>query len=293
MKLQKRVWMASLGLLLAASLSVQSQEPPQPSQEPKAPEQAAVEAEQRQELQAILGTTNPEEQAARIEKFLQNYPENPQVWRLCQMASQAFRQLNNYEKAVEYGERAIALKPQDPIAHILVADSLVAEGSSPNPNQPDYEKLARAEKYARKALELLPAYFAAWKPSPSLTLEEVEVRKKLTEAEPHATLGYIHLMRRQNALAEAELLQATELAQSQPKASDFLRLGLAYYFQKKYERAVAAFRKTVAMGGPLFETAQFYLEVAEKDLAKNQSAAPAPAKSEPPTPKPPEPPTQP
>ncbi|MFQ5817384.1 MAG: tetratricopeptide repeat protein [Terriglobia bacterium] len=287
MKLHNPGWATVVGLLLVTGLAAQTQQPPQQPQPPKTQEQAAAEAEQRQALQAINQASGPEELTAHIEEFLQKYPESRYAWTLCQRASDAFRQLRNYDKAIEYGERAIALNPQDPIAYILVADSLV-EGTPPN--QPDFEKVTHAEKYARKALELLPAYFATWQPSPTLTPEEIEERKKLFQAQPHATLGYIHLLRRETALAEQELVQATELSQSQPNPMDFLRLGIAYHRQQKYGPAVAVFRKTVAMGGPLYEYAQQYLQMAEEALAKSQPSAPAPPEDQPPTPKPPEPP---
>lgn len=286
MKLRHLVSAVLLGLLVVASLSAQ-QTPQQsrPSQRPQSREQAAAAAEQEQALQVIQQATKPEEVVVLIEQFLQKYPESPYTWGLCRRASESYRQMNNYAKAIEYGERAVVLNPQDPLGMILVADAL-AEGSSPN--APDFEeKLARGERYARQALELLPEFLSKLPPPPSLTPEQMEVQKKLAEAQPHATLGYIHLLRKENAEAEQELVKAIELAAAQPNQMDYLRLGRAYYLQDKYEEAIATFRKAVAMGGALYETAQRHLQAAEEALAKRQRAAPPSPESKPPAPKPP------
>ncbi|MBI4462849.1 MAG: hypothetical protein HY653_08095 [Acidobacteria bacterium] len=290
MKLRQAMEVASLSLLLAAGLSAQSEQPQAPQQQGQTQEQAAAEVEQQQALQAIMQAAQPAQQAALIEEFLKKYPDTRFTWGLCRQASNAFRQVNNYPKAIEYGERAMALNPKDPISPILVADSLA---ESAKRDELDYDKkLVQAEKYAREALELLPEFFAMLAPPPTMTLEEVEVQKHLLEAQPHATLGYVFLLRNQNALAEEELENAMELGESQPNQVDFLRLGRAYLMQNKTEEAVAILRKAVAMGGSHYQTAVEYLKAAEEELAKSKAATESP-ESKPPEPKPPQPPQQP
>ena len=284
LKLRNSLLAAGLCLLLAPSLS--AQQPPQQPQQSS--EQVA--AEQQQALQTIRRTANPAELAPLIEQFLQKYPDTPETWELILRASDAYRQINNYPKAIEYGEKAIEMKPQDPSGRVVLAN-LLADSSRSGLDAP--QKLARAKKYAQEALALLPPYLETWSLPPPMTAEELDTRKKLFEAQLRSTLGYIYLLGNEYALAETELVKATDLGQAQPNQMDYLLLGRAYFFQDKLEPAVAAFRKAVAMGGSLYETAQRHLQLAEQALAKRPPASPAPAETKPPAPKPQESPVQP
>ena len=283
MKHPRRLLILSLLLLTAATLAAQQ---PAQEQKPAPPADPAAMAEQRQALMAIESTLDRAQRAQLIEEFLQKYPDTPFAWSLCLHASDSFRRINNHAKAVEYGERAIALKADDPVAHMIVADSL-AEGA--RREDTDYaEKLMKAEKYAQRSIELLPPYLSAITPPPTMTQEEVELQKKLIEAQPHATLGYIFLLRDNNQKAEEELLKAVQLAEAQPNQADLIRLGRAYLLQDKHEQAVEVFRKAVGLGGPMYEQAVEHLKLAEQELAKRKPPAPTPPESQPPAPKPPQ-----
>lgn len=290
MKPQLLVSSLLLIIFLTTGLAAQQQQQAQP--QPQGPAQAPVTPEQSQALQTIQQTVNAQQRVTLVEQFFERWPNTAYTLDLYRLASHTYRQLNNYAKTIEYAEKAIGLNPQDAPSLMLAADAL-AEGTLRT--QPDFnDKLARAEQYARKAIEALPQYFAAVPQPPGMTAEEYDAQKKLIEAQPHATLGYIHLLRNENALAEAELVKAVDLGQSQPNPIDLLRLGRAYMFQQKYEQAVDVFRKAVALGGAFYETARQHLQVAEEALGPKattpapENKPPAP-ESKPPAPKPPQP----
>lgn len=295
MKHRNPVAILLLGLLVAAAAGLSAQQSQQPPQQPQQPrmqtlDDPAAAAERQQALQAIRQASKPEEVTALIEQYLQKYPDAPDTWELTLLASDAFRQLRKYDKAIEYGEKAVALKPAEPAARILLADLLAASARGvPNPA----EKLVQAQKRAQEALELLPVFLDTWSAPAEMAPEEFETRKKLYEAHIRSTLGYIYLLRDQNALAEGELVKATELSQAQPNQGDYLLLGRAYFLQGKYQQAVATFQKAVSMGGPQYDTALRYLQAAEEALAKSPPAAPQKPESKPPEAKPPQPPAQP
>lgn len=282
-------------LFLTTSLAAQQAgaQQPQPQQpQTQGPAPAPATPEQMQALQTIQQTANAQQRVTLVEQFLEKWPKTAYTLDLYRLASHTYRQLNNYAKTIEYAEKAIALNPQDAPSLMLAADAL-AEGTMRT--QPDInDKLARAEQYARKAIEILPQYFAAVPQPLGMTAEEYDAQKKLIEAQPHASLGYIHLLRNEDALAEAELVKAVELGHSQPNPIDLLRLGRAYMFQQKYEQAVDVFRKAVALGGAFYETARQHLQVAEEALGPKattpapENKPPAP-ESKPPAPKPPQP----
>lgn len=270
-------------LLVAGSLAAQQQQQQQEQQAQQAP---PANLEQQQALQTIMQTPSHQERATLAEQFLAQYPGSPFAGRVCLLASDAFRQTNNFAKAIEYGEQAVALNPQDPLSRIIVADALAESSSKDELNYE--EKLVRAEQHAKRALEILPQFFEALQMPPTITPEQMAQQKNLIEAQPHATLGYIYILRNEHEQAVEELKKATELGASQPNAMDFIRLGHAYMLLEKYEEAVATFRRAVALGGPLYEAAQQRLQLAEQKLAERQGAV-----EKPPEEKPPQPPRQP
>jgi len=271
-RVNNKIMLLVLALLLASSLAAQQ---PQPT--PQQPPPAAL--EQQQAVQAMMQAPSLQERVNLAEQFLVKYPDSPFAWQVCRLASEAFRQTNNFAKAIEYGERAVVLNPQDPLAMIIVADAL-AEGSLKG--ELDYEgKLARAEQHAKRALEILPQFFAGLQFPPNFTPEQIAQQENLIEAQPHATLGYIYILRNQYEQATEELGKATELGALQPNAMDFIRLGHAYMFLEKYEEAVAAFRRATALGGPLYDAAVQRLQLAEQKLAERQGKVEKPPETKP------------
>ncbi len=272
---------AGLALWLAPSLHAGQQQQPQQPQQPStqfgqqkssqfgAPAAAGpATAEEKAALQKIMETANTQERLALVEQFLAKWPQSSLRGGVYVWASEAYRIQRNYDKAVEYGQQALDLNPRDPFALIFVADSL-AEGAVPV--QADFkERLARAEEYARRAVEVLPEIFASATRRPEMPEEEYTRQQKALEAQPHATLGYIYLRQNDYPRAVEELKLATELNQYRPNAMDFLRLGVAQFRAKQYPEAEASLQRCVEIGGPPAETAQRQLVSVRRLLQAQQ-----------------------
>ncbi|OFV83747.1 MAG: hypothetical protein A3D93_01045 [Acidobacteria bacterium RIFCSPHIGHO2_12_FULL_67_30] len=225
-------------------------------------------AEEKAAAQKITESTDLQERLALVEQFLAKWPQSGLRSDVYAAASEAYRIQRNYDKAVEYGQLALDLNPRHPSALMTVADSL-AEGAVSV--QPDYqEKLARAEEYCRRALEVLQEVFAKAGPRPDMPEEEYKVQQKYFEAQPHATLGYIYLRQNDYPRAIEELKVATELNQYRPDAMDFLRLGVAQFRAKQYAEAEASLQRCVEIGGPAGETAQRQLVSVRRLLQAQQ-----------------------
>ncbi len=272
---------AGLVLWLAPSLPASSQQQQQQEQKPSTQfgQQQSTQfgipatagppsAEEKAAVQKISETTDTQERLALVEQFLAKWPQSSLRGGVYTAASEAYRAQGNYDKAVEYGQQAIDLNPRNPFALMTVADSL-AEGAVPV--QADFqEKLARAEEYARRAVEVLPEILAKGTRRPETPEEEYTKQQKALEAQPHATLGYIYLRQNDYPRAIEELKLATELNQFRPNAYDFLRLGVAQFRAKQYADAEVSLQRAVEIGGPPAETAQRQLVSVRRLLQAQQ-----------------------
>ncbi|MFQ5777738.1 MAG: tetratricopeptide repeat protein [Terriglobia bacterium] len=246
---------------LAGATAQEKQEPQEPQpfgQQTQGP------GDERADLQKIMQAGSPRQRLALIEKFLEQYPDSQYLGLAYSAAAQAYRRQNKFAQAVKYGEMALELSPNDVFSLILVADSLA---ESALPTQDDFqEKLTRAEDFARRALEVMPDLFANMPRRPEVPEEEYEKEMKMLEAQPHATLGFIHLRRNQFGEAETELQQAIELTQPSPNAHDYERLGIVEMRQKKYKDAGAAFQRCIEIDTSAATSCRKRLERIERIL---------------------------
>ena len=262
----------ALGLLVllalpAAAFAIQSQPPSEAQAAPPAETETSL-------FQQILQTGDPAGRLVLVEKFLATYPESRFRGHVLAAGAEASRMRNEFEKSIEYGDKALALDPNNTVALILVADSL-SEGSKPS--QADFqERLKKSEEYSKHALELLPTFFSTWPRDPAVPAEQYELQEDYIEAQVHATLGFVYYRRNELPAAETELKMATDLNQLRPNSADFERLGLVQVQQKKYDLARDSFQRCIDVTGFSSETCQRRLELLEKIV--EQEAAKEPEK---------------
>lgn len=275
--------LAGLVILLGAgsaagSAQAQQQQPQPPPEEQKQeqnppfgmPTVAAPTAEERSAIQKIKEIYEPRERLTLVEEFLAKYPESSLRGEAYTAASEAYRIQNNYEKSIEYGEKALALNPQNIYALIFTADSLA---ESALPAQPDYQdRLARAEEYGRRALDVLPQAMAGAVRPEQIPEDQFKIQQQYVEAQPHATLGFVYLRRNELAQAEEELTRAIELNQLRPSAYDYLRLAVAQLRLREYAEAEPTLTRCTELGGPAAETCQRQL-LSVRRLLKTQEPA--------------------
>ncbi len=126
------------------------------------------------------------------------------------MAAASAQQKNDFEKMVIYAERALEADPSYYPAMIMLA----GEGGTTRTREFDLdkeEKLAKAEGYANKSLELLKT---ADKPNPAMTDEQWAAAKKDLIAQADESLANSAAVRKKYDVAIAEYKQAIDGAAS-------------------------------------------------------------------------------
>ncbi len=256
----------------------QSQPPAQQSDKPKTPEvtpltldaPAPVNAEEDVAYKAFQAV-NPNDAPKKIETgeaFILKYPESRYKSPVYAALTFAYLQAGNTQKMQEYGEKEIALTPNDVSTLALLAQTLPRSlhGSASSPEA--VQVLAKAEQYSKQAIEITPTL-----PKPeNLTDEAFASAKNQTLAMAHSGLGLVYVRRGKNAEAIPELEQAIKVDPN-PDPVNYYLLGMANKATSHFDDAVAALNKCVAMGGPLAGTCKAQADDTKK-LGATQLSAP-------------------
>lgn len=292
MKNNWRLWSAAgamAGLLFCSSRVVeaqssqsgqgsQSQPSAQQTDKSKTPEVTPltldtpppVNAEEEAAYKAFQAV-NPSDTAKKIEAgeaFLLKYPGSRYKSPVYGQLTYAYLQAGNTQKMQEYGEKEIALAPNDVSTLALLAQTLPrgVHGSASDPA--NVLVLAKAEQYSKQAIEITPTL-----PKPdNLTDEAFASAKNQTLAMAHSGLGLVYVRRGKNAEAIPELEQAIKIDPN-PDPVNYYLLGMANKITSHFDDAVAAFNKCAAMAGPMQVTCKAQSDDAKK-LSTTQLSAP-------------------
>jgi tetratricopeptide (TPR) repeat protein len=256
----------------------QSQPPPPQADKPKTPEitpltldvAPPVSSEEDAAFKAFQ-VINPNDAAKKTEAgeaFLLKYPESRYKSPVYGALAYAYLQAGNTQKMQEYGEKEIAIAPNDVSTLALLGQTLprTLHGS---PNTPEaMQMLAKAEKYSKQAIEITPTL-----PKPeNLTDESFASAKNQTLAMAHSGLGLVFVRQGKNAEAIPELEQAIKIDPS-PDPVNYYLLGMANKVTTHFDDAITAFNKCAAMTGPMQVTCKSQAEDAKK-LSTTQLSAP-------------------
>jgi tetratricopeptide (TPR) repeat protein len=218
------------------------------AQKPKS--KAEIEA-----LQAIQkeqqGATDPSLPAAerqqhtlavmtKADEFVKKFADTEfKTWAYTQAADAAER-INDGSKTIIYSELAIESDPKAYHPMLMIAAELAR---STRENDLDKEeKLAKAEKYAHQAMEIVPD---APKPNPQIPDPQWDEIKKEFVGDAHRDLGMIASVRKKYDVAIAEFKQAVEIPH-EPDPATFVRLAAAYNDNKQPDEALAVLAKVPA-----------------------------------------------
>jgi tetratricopeptide (TPR) repeat protein len=200
------------------------------------------------------------------EDFVQKYPQSRYRVEVYSMLVRGYFSSGQVDKMEAAGDKELALEPNDPQTLALVGSTLprAMNSSTPEPQK----RLAKAEQYCQKALDMLPS-----QAKPDNMSEDVFLNaKSQTAALAHSGLGLVAFRRGQYAAAIPHLEESIKL-DSQPDPVDYYLLGLSNEKSSHFEDAVAAFTKCAAIPGGLQATCTQNIEEAKK-LAATQLSAP-------------------
>lgn len=221
-------------------------------------------------LQAMFQAQDPDARIKAAENLITKYADTDFKALAFYFTAISYEQKNDRDKMIIYAERAVEADPKH-YASLL----MLAKGIAQSTREHDLdreEKLKRAEKYAKDAVEILKD---APKPNPQISDEQWAGAKKDYVAQAHEALGLAALARKDNNVAIAEFRTAIESA-AVPDPATMVRLGAAYDQSGKYDEAIAILDKVMAMTEVHPAVKQFaQAERVRAMQAKGQGAKPA------------------
>lgn len=171
-----------------------------------------------------------------------------------------YQQLNNAEKTIEWGEKALKQNPDDLIS-MLTVSTVLAE-KAPAEDKQKEEQMKRALDLGKKAADRLTELISG--PAGAQMGEE---QKSGLVSQAHQTLGLANLHLKKLGDAEKEYLLAIAAKKDDPIA--YYRLGLAYAQDRKNDQAMEALAKSVYLKGVSEAEARETLQLLYE--AKNKS----------------------
>ena len=198
---------------------------------------------------AIASEQDPGKRMTEIEKFTPAFPKSKFEGQISQLALYSLRQLNQPQRLVAYGEKALEANPDNVSTLLMMADAYVS----------DPKEAAKAVTYVNKVLTVLG-------PNP----ENGDKEKKSYAGLAHLTLGRADLNEEKLVPAVTDLKAAVGLLQEDAadQQQALYYLGYAYAKQNKKADAIATLQKAAAIDGP-------YQGPAKDMLAKIKAAGPA------------------
>ena len=152
----------------------------------------------------------------------------------------AYQQLNDAPKMLEWGEKALGIKPDD-LNTLAMLSNVMAE--RPPTNEAEKTKqMKRAEELANQALEALPRFLS----SPEAANIPAQAKNDLT-AQMHYTLGLIYLHQKKLGSSQQEFVTSIKNKPNDPVT--YYRLGIAYVQDMKNDQAMDALGKSVFLKG--------------------------------------------
>jgi len=241
---------AILAAALALAAGAWAQQPPkQPA--PKS----------QKELDAVLAIQNAADPDARIkaaEDLLANFADTDFKEFALQMQALSYQQNNDFEKMMIAGERTLQINPDNIAVLIAMAQALPQRTREFDLDKE--EKLGKAEKFAGKALAVIPNLP---KFNPQISDEEWTGYKRGAMAQVHEALGMVAFSRKNYPAAEQSFKTASEVSPT-PDATLLYRLAMTHVAQNKVDDALASLDKAIAAGG---------VKMDGKDLAEEQKAS--------------------
>ena len=235
----------------------QSQPPAQSTEKPKTPEVAPltldntpppVSAEEDAAFKAFQAAPmNDVKQKIQLgEAFLQKYPETRYKSAVYAPLAFAYLQDGQVQKMEEYGEKEVALVPNDVSTLALLGQTLPRSIHSGTSQTEAAQLLEKAEKYSKQAIEITPTI-----PKPAnMTDEAFAAAKNQNLAMAHSGLGLVYIRRGKNAEAITELDEAVKVDPN-PDPVNYYLLGMANKSTSHFDDAITAFNKCAAMAGPM------------------------------------------
>jgi hypothetical protein len=195
---------------------------------------------------AMAAEPDPKKRVAEIDRYSEAFKESKLMENVNLLAIATFQEMNDMPKLMSFGEKALAADPNNASLLTLMANAFAED--------PKGNDLAKADTYARKAIELIKT-----------DQKMPEANRLVTEGFAHQVLGYSLLRQEKTPAAIVELKTAVAMLQSDPiKLSITLyRLGYAYAKSKQNANAKQVLTQATEIQGPFQQAAKELLAKVE------------------------------
>ena len=206
-----------------------------------------ISAEENDEFQAIRNELDPARKIELVKVFADKFPQSPLTTYAYFLAQGASLQKGDFGGMIDFGEKALELKPDNLNALMLMASLLPQPQVLQDEMNPE-KRLEEAETDGKKALEIINGLAK----QPEETDDVFNKRKGDYLQNVHAGLAMVHLQRAMQGLAGPdadELAKAEDEFKQSIAASDeqnpqtYFRLGEVYSSENKIPEAIQAFTK--------------------------------------------------
>jgi tetratricopeptide (TPR) repeat protein len=199
------------------------------------------------------------------EEFLKKYPDSRYKPPILGSLTAAYLQSGDLQKMREYGEKEVALQPND-VSTLAILGQAMSRGAR---GADAAQMLAKAEQYSKQAIEITPTL-----PKPEgMTDEAFTGAKNQTLSMAHSGLGLCYLKHGKAADAISELEQSLKLDPNPtPDPVNYYLLGISNKNESHFDDAVAAFTKCAALPGQLQPVCKGQAEDTKKQALTQLSA---------------------
>ena len=217
-------------------------------------------------FQAMPNTEIPKKIAAG-EDFLTKYPESRYRTVVYSALTMAYLQTGNTAKGFEMGDKEVALKPDDVQILAILSQTITRSMNAGTPEPA--KQLAKAESYAKRAIELTPTL-----PKPEgMPDQNFIVAKNETLTMAHSGLGLAYLREGKYNEAIPELEESVKIDPNPtPEQTNLYLLGIANQKAAHFDQAVVVFGKCAAMAGQLQGPCKTAADEAKKQSSTQLSA---------------------
>jgi tetratricopeptide (TPR) repeat protein len=200
------------------------------------------------------------------EDFLQKYPQSRYRAEIYSWQVRYFFSKGQIDKMEEAGDKELELAPNDAQTMAILGSALprAISASTPDPAK----RLAKAEQYSQKALELIPTF---QKPE-NMNDETFAKAKNMTSALAYSGLGMVAFRRGKFADAIPNFEKAIQL-DPQPDPVNYYVLGICNEKTSHFDAAVTDFTKCSDIPGGIQAACKSGIEEAKK-LSTTQLSAP-------------------
>jgi tetratricopeptide (TPR) repeat protein len=200
---------------------------------------------------AMASEQDPKKRITEIERYTEVFEGSKLSENANLLAVATYQELGDMARLTTFGEKALATNPNNASLLILLANAFAEDQKGTD--------LAKADKYARQAIELAKA--------DKTTPEE---NRLVTEGFAHQILGYTLLRQEKTPAAIVELKTASTMLKSDPAkySITLYRLGFAYAKANQVANAKQVLSESVNVEGP-------FKEASKELLAKVSAARPA------------------